>query len=784
MNRVPAPPRTARTLRIWQQNCRKSEACQQDLINSLNPERYDLCLVQEPFIDFLGNTRAPVGWSAIYPPTHLRDGHDRIRSVIFVSPRLAGNACTAIPIDSPDVSAVQVETERGSVRILNVYNDQTHDRTVAKLRAWTDRPEANTMPPTPLHAHGPAVHTIWMGDFNRHHPLWDDDHQDQLFTAQALAAADTLIQACMHAELVQALPKGINTLETPHGNWTRPDNVFASAELHDLITRCDVAPNLRPPITDHLPIITEIDASVDRTKVTESYAWKKVIPNDFREALRAKLEASGPPVPITTKPQLDREAIRIEEAIRAVVQDEEIVPRVRISPYTRRWWTPELGLLRLRHRNLKLRSYKRRLHPDDPVHTEAKQVANEYKELIIRTKREHWAEFISNTQDGTDVWLVHKVVTNVNPDGGRARLPPLQHGGGLARTDEEKAQALHSEFFPPPPPANAEPDQPPAFPDPVDNFHEITEEQIRRAIAKLEPWKAVMASDIPNAALHWCEDVLIPYLLPLYRASLALSHYPVIWKIYDTVVLRKPGRPDYSLPKAHRPICLLKTIAKPLSIIITEYLAYIAERHSLLPSTHFGFRPGRATTDALLMVDKFVKDAWHDGDVVSALFLDVKGAFPSVHIERLTWDLRRKGVPDVITRWLTAKFTGRRTSMVFDGYRSKVPLAILAGLDQGCPLSGILYNFYNAAIGELARTCTPGRVLIPGFADAGQDLPGDSTATRQPAAAKWRRTPVGALAQLLFRDHQVPPARPYAPDGGQPGQPWPKATAARPAAPR
>jgi hypothetical protein len=42
-------------------------------------------------------------------------------------------------------------------------------------------------------------------------------------------------------------------------------------------------------------------------------------------------------------------------------------------------------------------------------------------------------------------------------------------------------------------------------------------------------------------------------------------------------------------------------------------------------------------------------------------------------------------------------------------------MAIAAGLDQGCPLSGILYNFYNARLGELAKGCP--HVLIPGFAD-------------------------------------------------------------------
>jgi ribonuclease HI len=231
----------------------------------------------------------------------------------------------------------------------------------------------------------------------------------------------------------------------------------------------------------------------------------------------------------------------------------------------------------------------------------------------------------------------------------------------------------------------------------------------------MDLWKAVMAGDVPNAMIKKCADILVPYLGEMYRATFRLDHYPSNWRIYDTIVLRKPGRKDYTKPNSYRPICLLKTIAKPLSIAVTEYLSHLAEKHHMLPDTHFGFRPGRSTTDALLAVDQFIKDAWHDGDVVSGLFLDVKGAFPSVHIPRLVADLRRKGVPAEITRWIVRKLDGRRTTLVFDNYRSRL-MAIEAGLDQGCPLSGLLYNFYNAALGELASRI-PRRSLIPGFAD-------------------------------------------------------------------
>ncbi|KAF8597946.1 hypothetical protein BDV93DRAFT_426352, partial [Ceratobasidium sp. AG-I] len=69
---------------------------------------------------------------------------------------------------------------------------------------------------------------------------------------------------------------------------------------------------------------------------------------------------------------------------------------------------------------------------------------------------------------------------------------------------------------------------------------------------------------IPNSMFKQCKDLLIPHLLPLYRATFRLKHYPDAWKLSTTVVLRKPDRPDYTAPKAYRPIALLNVISKIL----------------------------------------------------------------------------------------------------------------------------------------------------------------------------------------------------------------------------
>lgn len=162
-----------------------------------------------------------------------------------------------------------------------------------------------------------------------------------------------------------------------------------------------------------------------------------------------------------------------------------------------------------------------------------------------------------------------------------------------------------------------------------------------------------------------------------------------------TVVIRKPGRPDYQVTKAYRPIALLDCLAKILSACVAEILTYESERLHLIPDTQFGGRPSHSTNDALHLLVSRIHAAWRRKNVVSSLFLDIKSAFPSVVPSRLIHELRARGIPEQITGWLKNRLTGRSTKLIFDDFSSDA-ININSGLDQGCPMSVILHHFSNA----------------------------------------------------------------------------------------
>ena len=242
------------------------------------------------------------------------------------------------------------------------------------------------------------------------------------------------------------------------------------------------------------------------------------------------------------------------------------------------------------------------------------------------------------------------------------------------------------------------------YPKLVCEFTNVTNEQIQQAIARLSPYKAPGPNGARNIVFVGCAGLLVSFLGPIFRATFTLEYYPERWKLSSTVVLEKPGCPDYTATKAYQPIALLDTMAKILSSCIAENITFIAKTHGLLPPTHFGGHPGHTTVDSLHILTKFAHDAWaHPTEkYISILFLDVKAAFPSVVVEKLLHNMHMKGLPIQYVEWLQRRLNGHCTTLSFDDFLSD-PFQIAMDLDQGYSLSLISFLFYNGDLIGLTR---------------------------------------------------------------------------------
>jgi len=80
--------------------------------------------------------------------------------------------------------------------------------TLSKLQEHLEARERDNLHPD---VGDKTIGNIWLGNFNRHHPMWEDEENERLFTHQNLDSASTLIDLLADHDMQMTLPHGIPT---------------------------------------------------------------------------------------------------------------------------------------------------------------------------------------------------------------------------------------------------------------------------------------------------------------------------------------------------------------------------------------------------------------------------------------------------------------------------------------------------------------------------------------------------------------------------------------------
>ena len=732
-------------LKIWQHNINKSRACQHDLISSgkLTSWEIDIVALQEPAINGFGQTVASKDWKTVYPSGHTSNP-EKTRSVILIRDNLLTDGWEQIEFPSGDVTAIRIKGSWGKLTLFNIYNDCNHDDTLEELKRYHGEHYREMLGNTETQN---RHHVIWIGDFNRHHPCWDTMSNNDLFTKEALEKAEVLIQILADIGLDLALPAGTPTHEhSVTKQWSRLDQVFATEHTLEALTQCEAIPSEQGLNTDHFPIISNINIDVDLTPKKEISNFRDVDWGEFRKVLERKISTWGVPNFIKSQEMLDSECDKLTTALQETI--DETVPSVILGPQAKRWWTKELTGLRKNMLKIRRKLCKSRNKSNKSLWENFRDARRRFGSELEKTKKNHWRDWLEKATD-PDLWTAHKYITAPPGDCGRTRIPDLtfsdSEGQKRASSNEDKGKVLAKTFFPEKPQESSE-DAPLETSNPICRADPISRDQIRRALARLRPFKAPGPDRIPNIVLTKCADLIESRLWYIFTAIIDKGWYYTPWKRFTTVVLRKPGKPRYDVPKAYRPIALLNTMGKVLTSIVAEQLTFYTEKFTLLPHLHFGGRPARTISDAIHHLVYRIKDAWRKKQVTSVLFLDIEGAFPNAVNKKLIANLTRRRVPTALVKFVNNMLEGRKTRLKFDDHESDY-INIDNGIGQGDPLSMILYQFYNADLldvpsspSELAAAYVDDAILVATaktFEDTHSMLV--DMMTRKNGALEWAR---------------------------------------------
>jgi hypothetical protein len=322
--------------------------------------------------------------------------------------------------------------------------------------------------------------------------------------------------------------------------------------------------------------------------------------------------------------------------------------------------------------------------------------ANRHLKRVVREAKRSWANDYITT---ANIWEVAAW-----RHGRRSSLIPalLDHDGKLVYDHEGMASLLSERFFAEEgaPIPTSFPDDPP--PRPARPFHPFSEEEITPLIRATSNKSAPGSSGIDWSLLKKGWDAVKDHLINVYNACLVLGYHPPVWKEAKVVAIPKPDKPDYSLPKAHRPISLLETMSKLLEKAVAKRMQHDIVAHELIHTNQFGGRAHSSCLDAGLTLLHDVQSAHRAGLKVGILLFDVRGFFDNVNHGRMSAILENSGYPPELVRWSTAFLADRKVRLSFNNSVSEERGQPI-GVPQGSPLSPVFSITYTSALLSMMR---------------------------------------------------------------------------------
>jgi ribonuclease HI len=719
---APGTSQISSTTSIHQLNCARGQGTTISAVHAFLEDGQQIALLlQEPWID-----------TTCLPPTHP--------DLILLTPTPTRPKCATYVKRLPNVSAVTVFQHSNcflgvEISLLSppcISPPPSTSPTSSSSSPTPAPPHSTTFTlynfyspgrPTQLHTllksgFLPSADCLLMGDFNAHHRWWAadtaansvmfrlgrishdaiacwlDEHEFSLQNEVGRpthhprnGGSPTVIDLCLTRGLVTGIAKA----------WSIDDD---SSSDH---SRCGIILELGTPF----PIPSEPRRN-----------WKRVNWSAFAQSM------SSFSLPLLDSPASALESVALLTNAIQVATD-AAVPLVPHRPRYAPWWTSGLSLLRRQLLQTERRFRKTRSVEDQG---RCKILRERWRTAISKAKSSYWADILESSGP-TDIHRTIKRHRNTH----QRPIPPINGETSFVG----KSSALFEGLFPTPPTAKHQPittntasspfNFPPGFDisslaDLSNEYSSVTTDETARVLACLNAGSAVGPDKISYSTIRKVHE-FSPKLLPkLFTALLRFSVHPQEWKTANCVILPKPGKPDYSLPRAYRPISLLPCLGKILERIVADRTADAALRCGALIPSQLGARSGVSPTDALIRTLQpaahplgFKRCSGQTPDRPALLTHDVQGAFDAVIPEVLVAVLRRRGMPKYICDWVSAFCSNRSVCLSFDG-QIDLPRLLLRGLPQGSPISPVLFLVYVAVALE-KPSMSPGAVTDTSYVD-------------------------------------------------------------------
>lgn len=553
------------------------------------------------------------------------------------------------------------------------------------------------------------------GDFNAWSEWWGSESED----CRGEALVGTLDEMGMHILNEGTMPT-FYTIRGGKEYKSHVDVTACCAELLPMVHHWRV--DMKLTSSDHNAIVFTIKLEKPTKNryigTTRTYNTKKANWSEFRQQLEISLrerEITGNKLEeINNIEKLESTVANYISCIEKACNN--TIPKINRNPkYNLPWWSEELEALKREMLTKKRRipcAAKRRRRS---VIEEYLKIKEKYGEETKKAQMEGWKHFCTK-QDRESLWDgVYRVIRKTC----KKQEDMLLVRNGQELGPEESAELLATTFFPQDNLDEDNADHLDIRLKAMESCEKITDDstdppftraELRRVMQSFNPKKAPgpdgFTANICAEAISKSEDIF----LGIANKCLELSCFPSPWKKAAVVVLRKPGREDYTQAKSYRPIGLLSVLGKILEKMMTKRINW-----HILPKANprqYGFVPQRCTEDSLYDLIHHLRTNIKKKLLNVVISLDIEGAFDSAWWPAVKCQLAKKKCPQNLRQLVNSYLENRTVCVRYAG--REVNKQTTKGCVQGS-ISGPV--FWNLILDPLLVELQGSGVYTQAFAD-------------------------------------------------------------------
>jgi hypothetical protein len=653
---------------IFSQNAHKSNKTTHAILNiasSMSPPA-DLILIQEPWFGKVGvNPQMAQGnpiidnygcpkhkdWQAVLPSSATSSSFPDVVTYVPSSRSRWTFSQRSDIISSPGVLCLEISSSSPSFLVFNVYNnvDNTAVDAISSLSSILPR-------------------SIFLGDFNLHHPMWSaDEHLDKRSDKSD----------CMVDLFTQ---NGFSLL-----NNSKEETFFVFRNLNGYPHLYTSTLDLGWCSSNLLPFVSDFQVAKQHHSGSNHYPLL-LPPHSFSPTIAS---ANGWTPFSSTSPPCRNSLIRSPTSRPSTSPS----PRCRApsSPQATRYASGGFLLPNMPNGSI---------GESATLFTTCVLRGNGWPHYRLPTMRCDTTSLVngSTVKPGADLYRLDNWYRGVR----KTTVPTLKRVDNDTVTwvsqSKDKASLLANSWFPQadPKPAVCSHSLPPA---PMRDFHTVTNEEVISLLMGTSSSTAPGLSGMLYKVWKWVATVALDMLVDVVRAAVTLGTHHPSWKQSVIAVIPKNNKKDMSLPKSHHPIQLVECLGKLVEKLVAKRITYDLGRYELMPFNQFGGRSNSSCLDAGLSLTHDIQTARKMGLVSSFLAVDMKGFFDHVNHERLLDVLTHKGFPPNITQWVSSFLSDRMVRVRVDDYVGD-PHPQSVSVPQGSPVSPVLACVYSSVILE------------------------------------------------------------------------------------